>query len=279
MKLSVIIVNYNVCVLLRQAVNSVKAACVNIDHEIFVVDNASADRSVEMIEREHPDVIVIANIKNKGVAKASNQALAKARGEYVLLLDPDTITKKDTLCKAIEFMDHHEDAGGVGVRMISPRGDFQPESKRGLPQHWTTFFKLTGLYRMLSKSRLYNRNHTYRTDEFETTEVDILSGTFMLLRRSVLKITGYLDERFFIYGADIDLSCRIRQAGYKNYYFPKTYIIHFKEQSIRKYSWAYIRHYYGAMFIFAGKYMFKAPKLSIKLKGLGQPYPSLYEIE
>jgi len=277
MKLSVIVVSYNTRVLLRQAITTIMRACAGIEHEIFVVDNASLDNSAAMVKREFPQVHLIENQKNLGFSKANNQALELAKGEYFLLINPDTITKNDALHKTIDFMEKHPIAGGLSVRMINPMGDFLPESKRGLSPQWVTFFKLTGLYKLLSKSRLYDRSHRYWIEEFETAEIDILSSPFMLLRRSVLERTGLLDERFFMYGEDIDLSYRIRLAGFKNYYFPKTYVIHFKEQSIRKYSWTYIKHFYGAMFIFAGKYMFKMPRL--QLKGLGQIFPRPYEVE
>lgn len=173
-------------------------------------------------------------------------------------------------------MEKHPIAGGATVRMVDPMGNFLAESKRGLTRHWVAFFKLTGLSKMLSKSRIYDRNHKH-PDEFETTEVDVLSSTFMLLRQSVLQHTGLLDERFFMYGQDIDLSFRIRMTGFKNYYFPKTYIIHFKELSLHQFSWSYIKNFYGAMFIFAGKYMFKLPQL--QLKGMGQIFSPSYEVE
>ena len=255
-------------------------ACDDIEHEIFIVDNASEDRSVAMLKSEFPQIKLIENKKNEGYSRANNRALKMARGEYVLLIDPDTITKRDTIHKAVEFMDKHAIAGGLGVRMVDAQGSYLPESKRGLTSPWSAFFRLTGLSKMLSKSRLFDRNQKSGTeDEFETAEVDILGSAFMLMRRSVLNKVGFLDERFFLYGADIDLSYRIRQAGFKNYYFPKTYIIHFKEQSIRKYSMQYLKNYYGAMFIFAGKYMFKLPGL--QLKGIGQQrqYPAIYEVE
>jgi GT2 family glycosyltransferase len=250
---------------------------VGIMHEVFVVDNASADYSVAMLQREFPHIQLIANQINVGFAKANNQALAQAKGEYVVLINPDTITKKDTLQKTLEFMDKHPLAGGLSVRMIDPMGNFLKESKRGLQPHWVTFFKMTGLSKLLSKSRLYDRTHEYWIDEFETAEIDILSGAFMLVRKAVLDKTGLLDERFFMYGEDIDLSFRIRMAGFKNYYFPKTYIIHFKAQSVNKFSWHYLKNFYGAMFIFAGKYMFKMPRL--QLKGMGPIFPPSYEVE
>lgn len=277
MKLSVIVVNYNVCVLLRQALTTISRACAQIDHEIFVVDNASTDNSVKMVRNDFPEVNVIENHKNVGFSKANNQALKQVKGDYVLLLHPDTITKNDTLEKTLEFMQSHPIAGGLSVRMINPMGEFLPESKRGLNLPWTAFFKLTGLSKMFSKSRITEHSAAHGTDEFETSEIDILSAPFMLLRRSVLERTGLLDERFFMYGENIDLSYRIRMAGFKNYYFPKTYIIHFKEQSIHQFSWKYIKHFYGAMFIFAGKYLFRMPRL--QLKGMGPIFQPSYEVE
>jgi GT2 family glycosyltransferase len=175
-------------------------------------------------------------------------------------------------------MEKHPIAGGLSVRMIDPMGNFLKESKRGLMPHWVTFFKLSGLSKLLSKSRLYDRTHEYWIDEFETAEIDILSAAFMMVRKSVLDKIGLLDERFFMYGEDIDLSFRIRMTGFKNYYFPKTYIIHFKAQSVNKFSWQYLKNFYGAMFIFAGKYMFKQPRLQLKGMGAIFPPPS-YEVE
>ncbi|MBW4891854.1 glycosyltransferase family 2 protein [Mucilaginibacter sp. HMF5004] len=264
MKLSIIIVNYNRRDLISQALSSLIKAAENIEHEIFVVDNASLDLSQPMIQGRYPHVKLIENQKNVGLSKASNQALRQATGEYVLLIHPDTITNDDTLTKTLAFMDIHPKAGGLGVRMINGQGQFLPESKRGLPTPWAFFFRMTNFYKLFPKSRLINRYHADWIEEFETAEVDILSAAFMLIRRSVLAKTGLLDERFFIYGEDIDLSYRIRLAGYKNYYFPKTYIIHLRGLSLQKFTWNYISNFYGAMFIFAAKYFIKTsmPKLA-----------------
>lgn len=278
MKLSVILVNRNTCALLQQALYTITKACDNIEYELFIVDNASADQSVNMVQRDFPQANLIVNDKNVGISVANNQALIMAQGEYVLLINPDTITKKDTLLKTIDFMERHPLAGGLSVRMIDPMGNFLKESKRGLMPHWIAFFKLTGLSKMLSKSRLYDRTHEFWIDEFETAEIDILNSANMLLRRSVLLGTGFMDERFFMYGQNIDLSYRIRLAGFKNYYFPKTYIINFK-QTVDKFSWEYLKHFYGAMLIFAGKYMFKLPCLQLKLKGMGPMLQPSYEVE
>jgi GT2 family glycosyltransferase len=277
MKLSVIIVNRNACVLLKQALNSLINSCKNIDYELLIVDNASTDKSLEMIANEFPMARVIANDTDQGIAKANNQALRLSAGEYVLLVSADTISGKDSLEKMIAFMDDHADAGGLDVRMLSPQGRFLPESIHGLSTIWATFFKMIGFAKYLSKTRLYNRNRKDWVEEFQIAEVDILNSAFMLLRKSVLTETGLFDESFAMFGHDIDLSYRIRLAGFKNYYFPKTYIINCESQQPVKFSWNYIKHFYGAMFIFAVKYLLKMPE--IKLKGIPQLFPLSHEVK
>lgn len=257
MKVSIIIVSYNVRDLLQQALDSIIVSAQCFDYEIFVVDNASKDHSVEMIKEKYPQTNLIINKKNVGFAKANNQALAKVNGEYVLVLNPDTISSADTLKKAIQFMDEHLQAGSLGVRMINAQGKFLPESKRGLPTPWVSVCKFMGLHYIFPQSKTFNKYYMGWIDEYETAQIDVLAGAFMLIRTSVLKIIGFFDESFFMYGEDIDLSYRIRLAGFKNYYFPETYIIHFKGQSTRKFSWRYIQSFYGSMFIFVKKYFLK----------------------
>jgi GT2 family glycosyltransferase len=230
-----------------------------------------------MLNHEFSQYRVLENKVNEGISKAYNQAIKLSRGEYVLLVNPDTISGKETLKRVVDFMDINTTAGGLGVRMLSPQGTFLPESNRGLTKSWVTFFKLVGFAKYLPKTRLTNRNHKAWVEEFQTSEVDILNGAFMLLRRSVLNEVGLFDERFVKYGYDIDLSYRIKLAGYKNYYFPKTYIINFKVAEQAKLSWQYIKQFYGAMFIFAAKYMFRMPEL--KVQGIPELYPQTYEIE
>jgi GT2 family glycosyltransferase len=277
MKLSVIIVNYNTCNMLRLALNSVVRAAQDIVNEVFVVDNGSTDRSLAMIQEEFPEVSVIANTKNEGIARAYNQALKLVSGEYVLMVSADTITGKKTIEKTLEFMDMHTDSGGLGVRMITPEGRFLKESKHGFTRPWGIFFKLTGLAKYFSKSRLTDVQRKDWVEEFQTSETDVLNGAFMLYRKEALNLAGLLDERFHIYGYDIDLSYRVRLTGFKNYYFPKTYIINFNTRGKAKFSYAYIREFYGAMIIFATKYLFKVPE--IKVEGLPQLYPPSYEVE
>ncbi len=254
MKLSIIIVNYNVKYFLEQCLHSVRKAVKNIEAEIVVVDNNSVDGSHEMLHEKFPDVIAIENSENVGFSKANNQAIKVSTGEYVLLLNPDTIVEDDTFQKIIEFMDNHPEAGGLGVKMVDGKGNFLPESKRGLPTPLVAFYKIFGLSRLFPKSKIFGKYHLGYLDKDETHEVDILSGACMLLRRTVLDKTGLLDESFFMYGEDIDLSYRIVKAGFKNYYFPETRIIHYKGESTKKSSVNYVVVFYNAMTIFARKH-------------------------
>ena len=254
MKLSVVIVNYNVKYFLEQALLSVRKASANLDVEVFVVDNNSADESVAMLLEKFPEVKVIANKDNVGFSKANNQAIQQSKGEYVLLLNPDTVVREDTFEKTVAFMDANADAGGLGVKMIDGKGNFLPESKRGFPSPEVAFYKTFGLSKLFPKSKRFNKYHLGYLSENETHEVDVLSGAFMLMRKSVLDKIGMLDEAFFMYGEDIDLSYRVVKAGYKNYYFADTTIIHYKGESTKKGSLNYVKTFYQAMIIFARKH-------------------------
>jgi len=254
MKLSVIIVNYNVKHFLEQAVQSALKALEQITAEIIVVDNNSVDGSIELIKHKFPGVITIANKTNVGFSKANNQGLAIAKGEYVLLLNPDTVVQEDTFIKCIGFMDSHPEAGGLGVKMIDGKGNFLPESKRAFPSPAVAFYKAFGLASLFPKSKTFGKYHLGYLDEDETHEVDVLAGAFMMIRKNVLDKTGFLDEDFFMYGEDIDLSYRIVKAGYKNYYFSETTIIHYKGESTKKGSLNYVKMFYQAMKIFAHKH-------------------------
>jgi GT2 family glycosyltransferase len=254
MKLSVIIVNYNVEYFLEQCLYSVRKASKGIDVEVFVVDNNSVDGSNRMVKEKFPEVILIENKQNTGFSKANNQAIRLSKAEYVLLLNPDTVVEDDTFTKVIDFMDQHPEAGGLGVKMVDGKGKFLPESKRGLPTPMTAFYKIFGFSQLFPRSKRFARYHLGYLDKDKTSEIEILAGAFMLMRRSVLDITGLLDEAFFMYGEDIDLSYRITLAGYKNYYFPETRIIHYKGESTKKSSVNYVFVFYNAMIIFAKKH-------------------------
>ncbi len=252
--LSVVIVNYNVEYFLEQCLHSVFRAAEEIKCEVFVVDNNSVDGSLAMVREKFPDVKLIANEHNVGFSKANNQAILQSTGRYVLLLNPDTLVEEDTFAKSVQFMDVHPEAGGLGVMMIDGKGRFLPESKRGLPTPSVAFYKIFGLSSLFPKSKIFGRYHLGFLDNEETHEVEILSGAFMLMRKTALDKVGLLDEAFFMYGEDIDLSYRILMGGYKNYYFPETRIIHYKGESTKKSSVNYVFVFYRAMVIFAEKH-------------------------
>lgn len=254
MQLSVIIVNYNVRYFLEQALFSVRKAAQNIDTEVFVVDNNSTDGSCEMLAERFPEVKLIRNTENAGFSKANNQAILKSTGKYVLLLNPDTVVEEDTFSQILEFMEKTTDCGGLGVKMLDGTGKFLPESKRALPTPAIAFYKIFGLAALFPHSRTFGKYHLAYLDKDQVHEIEVLSGAFMLLRKEALDKSGLLDEDFFMYGEDIDLSYRILKSGYKNYYFPKTRIIHYKGESTKKTSVNYVFVFYKAMVIFARKH-------------------------
>ncbi len=253
-KLAVIIVNYNVEHFLDQCLASVFAASSQMDTDIYVVDNNSVDGSVSMVKQKYPKVKIIENDFNAGFSKANNMAIQMSDAEYVLLLNPDTVVQEDTFNKVVSFMDQHPDAGGLGVKMVDGKGRFLPESKRGLPTPEVAFYKIFGLAAVFPASKRFGKYHLGYLDKEKVHAVEVLSGAFMLIRKSVLDKIGLLDEAFFMYGEDIDLSYRIHKAGYKNYYFPETSIIHYKGESTKKSSVNYVFVFYRAMVIFAQKH-------------------------
>jgi GT2 family glycosyltransferase len=254
MQLSIIIVNYNVEYFLEQCLHSIRAALKNLEAEIFVVDNNSVDGSVEMVRKKFTEVKLIANKENFGFSKANNQAIRQSKGKYVLLLNPDTVVEADTFSKCISFMDSHVDVGGLGIKMLDGKGNFLPESKRGLPTPMVAFYKIFGLSALFPKSKRFGKYHLGFLDKEQTNEVEILSGAFMLMRKDALDKVGLLDEDFFMYGEDIDLSYRIIKGGWKNYYFPEARIIHYKGESTKKSSVNFVFVFYNAMIIFARKH-------------------------
>ncbi|MBD1392268.1 glycosyltransferase family 2 protein [Mucilaginibacter glaciei] len=279
MKLSVVIVNHNMYSFLKQGIPALIRACRYIDYELIVVDDNSNDGSVAMIKSTFPEVTLMENESHFGVAKSRNVGIRQSKGEYVLLVNADTISGKKTLENVVDFMEHHADAGALGVRMLTSRGKFLTESRTGVNKSWNIVFKVTGLAKYFPKSRLYKSDSDtwIEEEEFDVTEVDMVNGAFMLLRKSALNDVGAIDERFNNYGHDIDLSFRLRLAGYKNYYFPKTYILNFQENRVKQFSLAHFKQFYGAMFIFAAKYLFHMPKL--KLPGIPRIFAPKYEIE
>ena len=254
MQLSVIIVNYNVKYFLEQCLHSVQKACIGIDSEIIVADNNSTDGSREYLQDNFPAVKFIWNSDNIGFAKANNLALEKATGSFILFLNPDTILAEDSIEKCIQFFDQHKSAGAIGIRMIDGSGNFLKESKRAFPSPLTSLFKLSGLTMLFPKSKIFARYHLGHLPENENHEVDVLAGAFMMMPKRVLDETGNFDERFFMYGEDVDLSYRVQEAGYKNYYFAESTIIHFKGESTKRGSLNYVRLFYKAMSLFVKKH-------------------------
>ena len=253
MKLSIIIVNYNVKIFLEQCLDSLRKALKGIDAGVIVVDNASSDGSLDYLQPLYPEVVFVYNKDNKGYAKANNQGIKMCDSEYVLLLNPDTFVGERTISRCLDFMDSTPDAGAAGVCMYTGDGCFLAESKRGFPTPMSSFWKLTGLSALFPKSKLFGKYSCLYLDEKEIHHVDVLCGAFLLFRRSVSDMCGLLDEDFFMYGEDIDFSYRLECNGYRNYYLPYP-IIHYKGESTKKNSYAYVRTFYDAMLIFFRKH-------------------------
>ncbi len=207
-----------------------------------------------MVKSKYPEFQLIENKDNVGFSVANNQAIKLSKGRYVLLLNPDTVVAEDTFEKVVKFMDEHPDAGGLGIHMVDGRGGFLPESKRGLPRPMVAFYKIFGLSRIFPKSARFSKYHLGHLSPEKNHEIDVLSGAFMLMRHEALDKVGLLDEDFFMYGEDIDLSYRIQLGGYKNYYFADSSIIHYKGESTKKSSVNYVFVFYNAMIIFARKH-------------------------
>jgi len=252
-QLSVIIVNYNVKYFLEQCLCSVREAIKDIEAEVIVVDNFSSDGSKEFFSNKFPGVKFIWNNTNSGFAKANNLGLKNASGNYILFLNPDTIVAEDCFQQCIQFFESHPGAGALGIKMLDGSGKFLKESKRAFPSPLTSFYKLSGLARLFPHSAIFSKYHLGNLDENQMHEVEVLAGAFMMVPKMVLENVDSFDEDYFMYGEDIDLSYRIRKAGYKNYYLHSTPVIHFKGESTKKGSINYIRMFYKAMSIFVHK--------------------------
>lgn len=274
MDISIIIVSYNVRHYLRQCLDSVFASIRHsgLEAEVFVVDNDSTDNSVGYIRAnfqsdKYPSLHLIANRCNVGFGRANNQALRKSTGKYILYLNPDTIVTEHTLRDCYDYAECQGDVGAVGVRMLGATGQFSLESRRGLPTPWVAFCKMSGLCHLFPKSRLFGKYYMRYLDEMQPAAVEIVSGAFMFCSHDALKTCGAFDEKFFMYGEDIDLSYRFLKGGYKNYYYP-TPIVHYKGESTHKGSYKYVHTFYEAMLIFFQKHFPTASfALSVPVKG------------
>lgn len=258
--LSVIIVNYNVKELLLQCLTSLKEALIDVDAEIIVLDNGSTDGSKAFFENRKDSDPFFSTIQfvflqeNLGFAKSNNRGIDISKGAFILLLNPDTIVQKETIQKCITHFKEHPHTGALGVRMTDGSGKYLKESKRGYPSLLTTFFKSMGLSLLFSHSKLFAKYHLGHIDEFANAPVEILSGAFMMIRADILREIKGLDERFFMYGEDIDLSIRIKNAGWELFYIGEAAITHFKGGSTAIGSFEHIRHFYHAMILFVEKY-------------------------
>ena len=253
MVLSVIIVNYRVRYFLELCLHSVEKALSGLDAEVIVIDNHSADGSVEFLGPLFPGVRFIVNMENSGFAHANNQALEHAKGEYILFLNPDTILPEDIVPQCLSLLRSTSGIGGLGLRMIDGSGRFLKESRRGFPSPWVAFCKLSGLTALFPRSRAFSTYYLGFLPETGTHPAPVLSGACLWVSRAVLDKVGSFDSSFFMYAEDIDLSYRLEQAGYVNYYFADTTIIHFKGESTRK-DIAYTRQFYKAMSQFRRKH-------------------------
>ncbi|MBQ9554759.1 MAG: glycosyltransferase family 2 protein [Muribaculaceae bacterium] len=253
MELTVVIVNYRVKYLLEQTLRAVEQAMQGLTVEVIVVDNLSRDDSIAFSRERHPQVTYIENQENVGFARANNQAIMQAQGEYTLILNPDTIITPRCLQEGIAWMQSHPKCGAIGARMMDGNGVFLPESKRSFPTPWVSFCKIFGLSKLFPRSPWFAKYHLRYLSDREPQCIDILSGAYMLCRTSVLQQLGGFDEDFFMYGEDIDLSYRIVKAGYENWFLP-TPMVHYKGESTHKDSMRYVRVFYDAMLIFYRKH-------------------------
>jgi N-acetylglucosaminyl-diphospho-decaprenol L-rhamnosyltransferase len=258
MILSVVIVSYNVKFFLEQCLSSLKKAIdgssvLNRHTEVFVVDNASTDGTLDFLTPLYPNFHFIQNKTNIGFAKANNEAASLANGDFVLFLNPDTILAEDSLDTCLSFFKSTPDAGAVGLKMVDGSGKYLKESKRGFPTPTASFFKIIGLSQLFPRSKFFSAYYMGHLTEQTPQVIDVLTGAFMMTRKTIIDITGGFDERFFMYAEDIDLSFRIKQNGYQNYYLPQSTIIHFKGESTKR-DIKYIKAFYGAMELFIKKH-------------------------
>lgn len=253
MKLSVIIVNYNVKYYVEQCLLSLRKALEGIDAEVLVVDNHSSDGSVEYLKHFFPEVRIINSNHNLGFARANNIAIRMSQGEYVLLLNPDTIVGESTLRESVAWMDVHPDAGGLGVRMLNSKGESALESRRGIPTPMVAFYKMIGLCNRFPKHHRLGHYYMGYLSWDAPARIEVVSGAYNMLRREALNRVGLLDEDFFMYGEDIDLSYRVLKGGFHNYYIPSL-ILHYKGESTQKSSFHYVHVFYEAMLIFFRKH-------------------------
>ena len=267
MQISVIIVNYNVKYYIEQCLHSVfsSISTAGMEAEVFVVDNASSDNSIDYLHKQfpqgaYPNLHIIANARNVGFSRANNQAVLLAKGKYILFLNPDTLITDITLGECFNFAEGQPNFGALGVKMLCNDGRFAKESRRGLPTPWVSFCKMSGLTSLFPKSRTFARYYMSYLDKEQPAKIEIISGAFMFVSHKALQECGSFDEDFFMYGEDIDLSYRIVEGGFQNFYLPLR-ILHYKGESTQKSSYRYVHVFYEAMLIFFHKHYGNLSKL------------------
>lgn len=265
MQLSVIILNYNVRYFLEHCLISVQKAIQNIDAEIIVVDNNSPDDSCEMVKRLFPNVILIENKENAGFPKGNNIGVERAKGKFICILNPDTVVAEDTFEKILSFAEKKQNLGIIGCKLIDGTGNFLPESKRGIPTPWVAFGKTFGLYKIFPKVKIFQKYYAEHLDQNTSGKVDILVGAFMVLKKETYQQLGGFDERYFMYGEDIDLSYSALKLGLENYYFAETSVIHYKGESTVK-DEKYRKNFQNGMELFYNKHMKGSKFFSAVLK-------------
>lgn len=270
---SIIIVSYNVRHFLEQCLRSVYASQGQLELEIFVVDNASSDNTLSFLreqfpQAEHPELHLVNNVRNVGFGRANNQALAHAKGRYILFLNPDTVLTEHTLTDCVTFADSHADMGALGVMQLHSNGEFALESRHGIPTPWRAFCQMSGLSSLFPATKTFDGYHMRFFNNAAAAPIEIASGAFMLIPRDALEEIGGFDERFFMYCEDVDLCYRLLQSGRQNYYLP-TPILHYKGASTRRGSFRYVHTFYSAMLIFFNKHYAKSARLMSPLIRLG----------
>ena len=280
-KITVVIVSYKVKDYLCQCLLSLRRALVSIDAEVCVVDNHSDDGTVDFLRENFPEIKVIASPQNLGFARANNLAIRQTESEFVLLLNPDTFVGEQTIRQSLAFMDEHPQAGGLGVRMLKTDGSDALESRRGLPTPTVAFYKMVGLCARYPKHRRFGQYYMGYLSWDEAARIEVVSGAYCLLRRKALDAIGLLDEDFFMYGEDIDLSYRLLKGGFENWYLPAK-ILHYKGESTEKSSFRYVHVFYKAMLIFFRKHysqMSLLLSLPIQITIYGKAFTTLLQIQ
>ncbi len=252
--LSIIIVNYNAEKFLKDCIKSIYTETKGISFDIWVVDNASCDNSVQMVKECFPEVKLIENTQNVGFAKANNMAVSKSEADYVLLLNPDTLILGNAVEKMVEFMDKNPQVGISGCKVLNKDGTLQFACRRSIPTPKVAFFRLAGLSKLFPNSRIMAKYNLTYLDPDKSSEVDSVSGSFLMIRREVIDSIGLLDEQFFMYGEELDWCLRAKKAGWKVMYWPYAEIIHYKGECTRFNSRRATFEFYRSMYLFHRKH-------------------------